>query len=65
MRGVLLGVFERDTNLDIWYFRVMADPIEGRIIRDSINSIQKLLGNYSINTGYNSNYMNQFVWKSK
>ena len=59
--GLLLGVFERDTKLNIWYFRVMADPIEGRIIRDSINSIQKLLGNYSINSGYNSNFMNQAI----
>ena len=57
--GLLLGVFERDANLDIWYFRVMADPLEGKVVCDSKKSIQKLLGNYSINTGYNSAYMNQ------
>ena len=52
--GLLLGVFERDTKLNIWYFRVMADPIEGRVVTDSKESIQKLLGNYSINPGYDS-----------
>ena len=52
--GLLLGVFERDENLNIWFFRVMADPIEGSIIKDSIDSIQKLLGDYSINKGKNN-----------
>ena len=37
----------------------MADPLEGKVVCDSKKSIQKLLGNYSINTGYNSAYMNQ------
>jgi len=57
--GLLLGVFERDTKLNIWYFRVMADPIEGNKVVDSKESMQKLLGNYSINkVGYNSTDIN-------
>ena len=59
--GLLLGVFERDTKLNIWYFRVMADPLEGKVVCDSKTSIQKLLGNYSINVGYNSANVNQIV----
>ena len=59
--GLLLGVFERDTKLNIWYFRVMADPLEGKVVCDSKKSIQKLLGNYSINVGYNSANVNQIV----
>ena len=59
--GLLLGVFERDPKLDIWFFRVMADPIEGKVVCDSEKSMQKLLGNYSINVGYNSNYVNKIV----
>ena len=50
--GLLLGVFERDTKLNIWYFRVMADPIEGNVVTESIKSIQKLLCDYSINKEY-------------
>ena len=57
--GLLLGVFERDAKLNIWYFRVMADPIEGTVVTDSKTSIQKLLGDYSINAGYNSTEVNQ------
>ena len=57
--GLLLGVFERDKKLNIWYFRVMADPIEGNKVTDSKQSIQKLLGNYSIDSAYNSNDMNK------
>jgi tellurium resistance protein TerZ len=52
--GLLLGVFERDSRLNIWYFRVMADPIEGKKVTDSKESLQKLLGSYSINN-YNIN----------
>ena len=47
--GLLLGVFERDPRLNIWYFRVMADPIEGKKVTESKESLQKLLGSYSIN----------------
>ena len=57
--GILLGVFERDQQLNIWYFRVMADPVEGWMINDSIPSLKKLLGNYSIDLGYNSSDMNK------
>ena len=59
--GLLLGVFERDTKLNIWYFRVMADPIEGIKVTDSKESIQKLLGKYSLDTGYNSNDINKYT----
>ena len=52
--GLLLGVFERDPRLNIWYFRVMADPIEGKKVTESKESLQKLLGSYSINN-YNYN----------
>ena len=59
--GLLLGVFQKDIKLNIWYFRVMADPIEGVKIAESIGSIKKLLGNYSLNVGSNSNYINNFL----
>ena len=56
--GLLLGVFERDPKLDIWYFRVMADPIEGNVVKDSEKSIQALLDNYSLDFGNNYDDMN-------
>ena len=59
--GLLLGVFERDPKLDIWFFRVMADPIEGKVVCDSKESMQTLLGNYSINSGYNSTEVNKII----
>ena len=37
----------------------MIVPLGGKVVCDSNKSIQKLLGNYSINTGYDSNYSNQ------
>ena len=57
--GLLLGVFERDPRLNIWYFRVMADPIEGKKVTDSKESLQKLLGSYSINN-YNIEDENKY-----
>ena len=57
--GLLLGVFQRDTKLNIWYFRVMADPIEGSVIDTSTQSLQKLLGDYSLNSGNNNNDIKQ------
>ena len=59
--GLLLGVFQRDTKLNIWYFRVMADPIKGKIVTDSKESLQKLLGKYSLETGYNSSDINKYT----
>ena len=57
--GLLLGVFERDPRMNIWYFRVMADPIEGKKVVDSKESLQKLLGNYSINNYILNDNMNK------
>ena len=59
--GLLLGVFERDIKLNVWYFRVMADPVEGYMVTGSKQSIQKLLGKYSLDTGYNSNDINKYT----
>ena len=47
--GLLLGVFERGPIPNIWYFRVMADPIKGNKITSSYNDIINLLGHYSLN----------------
>ena len=47
--GLLLGVFERDPTQNVWYFRVMADPIAGNKVTLSYNDIKTLLGNYDIN----------------
>ena len=46
--GLLLGVFERDPAQNIWYFRVMADPIEGHKVTLSYESIKALLGKYTM-----------------
>ena len=46
--GLLLGVFERDQTGMFWYFRVMADPIHGNKVTDSIGDIKTLLGQYSM-----------------
>jgi hypothetical protein len=46
--GLLLGVFERDQTGMFWYFRVMADPIHGNKVTDSIADIKTLLGQYSM-----------------
>ena len=51
--GLLLGVFERDTTGMFWYFRVMADPIDGNKVTDSIGDIKALLGQYSMANAYN------------
>ena len=58
--GLLLGVFERDPKLNIWYFRVMADPIEGNEVTLSKKSLQTLLGKYSIDVGFSSPKINKF-----
>ena len=59
--GLLLGVFERDAKLNIWYFRVMADPIEGHVVTLSKESLQKLLGKYSLDIGYSSAKINKIT----
>ena len=46
--GLLLGVFERDPTQNIWYFRVMADPISGNKVTLSYEDIKTLLGTYSM-----------------
>ena len=46
--GLLLGVFERDPTQNIWYFRVMADPIAGNKVTLSYEDIKTLLGTYSM-----------------
>ena len=46
--GLLLGVFERDPIRNNWYFRVMADPIEGNKVTLSFDDIKTLLGTYSM-----------------
>ena len=46
--GLLLGVFERDPNRNVWYFRVMADPIHGNKVTLSYEDIKTLLGTYSM-----------------
>ena len=46
--GLLLGVFERDPIQNIWYFRVMADPIKGNKVTLSYEDIKTLLGSYSM-----------------
>ena len=48
--GLLLGVFERDPNTHLWYFRVMADPIHGNKVTLSYEDIKTLLGSYSMRT---------------
>ena len=58
--GLLLGVFARDPKLNIWYFRVMAEPIEGNEITASEKSLQTLLGKYSLDEGYSSTNINKF-----
>ena len=50
--GLLLGVFERDTTGMFWYFRVMADPIDGNKVTESIGDIKALLGQYSMANAY-------------
>jgi tellurium resistance protein TerZ len=54
--GLLLGVFERDPTGMFWYFRVMADPIDGNVVTQSIEDIKTLLGQYSM---ANANKYNQ------
>ena len=46
--GLLLGVFERDPTQNLWYFRVMADPIAGNKVTSSYQDIKTLLGTYSM-----------------
>ena len=46
--GLLLGVFEREPIQNIWYFRVMADPIRGNKVTLSYEDIKTLLGSYSM-----------------
>ncbi|MCQ2820865.1 MAG: TerD family protein [archaeon] len=46
--GLLLGLFERNKNNGEWFFSVMADPIEGKIVTNSIDSLKELLGGYSM-----------------
>ena len=45
--GMLLGLFERDRKTRGWFFRVMADPIEGNVVSKSYNSLKQLLNGYS------------------
>ena len=56
--GLLLGVFERGPIPNIWYFRVMADPIKGNKITSSYNDIINLLGHYSLNNFKNKEKIN-------
>ena len=54
--GLLLGLFERDhSNKNRWYFRVMADPIEGNVVDKSYNSMKVLM------VAYNQNFIEQTV----
>ena len=46
--GLLLGVFERDVNRNVWCFRVMADPIHGNKVTLSYEDIKTLLGTYTM-----------------
>ena len=52
--GLLLGVFERDPQ-NVWYFRVMADPIAGNKVTLSYDDIKTLLGSYDMNNVNNYN----------
>ena len=45
--GMLLGLFERDRKTRGWFFRVMADPIEGNVVSKSYNRLKQLLNGYS------------------
>ena len=46
--GLLLGVFERSMTRNVFYFRVMADPIHGNKVTLSYDDIKTLLGGYSM-----------------
>ena len=46
--GLLLGIFERDINRNVWCFRVMADPIQGKTVNLSYDDIKTLLGGYTM-----------------
>ena len=46
--GLLLGVFERSMTRNVFYFRVMADPIHGNKVTLSYEDIKTLLGGYSM-----------------
>jgi stress response protein SCP2 len=53
--GLLLGVFERNPVKNVWYFRVMADPISGNKVTLSYGDIKTLLGTYSMDNPNNFN----------
>ena len=53
--GLLLGVFQRDVSGMFWYFRVMADPIDGHVVTESIKDIKALLGQYNMANAANYN----------
>jgi len=45
--GLLLGLFERDSSNNRWFFQVMADPIEGNVVTNSYDSMKELLKTYN------------------
>ena len=54
--GLLLGLFERDSQIGKWYFNIMCDPIEGNVITNSYDSIKQLLDEYK--SSFNSQTVN-------
>ena len=56
--GLLLGVFERIPISNMWYFRVMADPISGNKVTLSYEDIKTLLGSYSMANADSPSRMN-------
>ena len=47
--GILLGLFQRDAYLNIWYYRVINEPFKKRYLYDTSNNIEKLIGLYGLN----------------
>jgi len=51
--AIILGIFQRDPDLNIWYFRVMAQPFQKRYIQDTANNIEVLIGKCCLNKKLN------------
>ena len=55
--GLLLGLLERNRQTGGWFFRVMCDPIEGKVVTDSYGSLKVLLNGYL--ESFNSDMVNK------
>lgn len=51
--GLLFGLFSRRPNSAEWFFRVMADPLEGNTITNSLPSLKGILSGYSLDGSKN------------